>query len=303
MEILNTILKNQKLSALIGGVVAFIILFIIALMISSNAEKVSAAEWKVANEKAAAERSTLYYYEVENEERYTAYSEANPEVAWDDVVWHVNVQLDKEPYADPITIEDVNATPILVNKHYMLPAEFVPVNIVETRDGKQLREDVYAAYNVMRDAIREQKLSLSITSGYRSIADQEELYNYYLNKAKGDAAKVDSESSRAGFSEHHTGATIDLVAPNFDMEEFGKSKESEWVDANAHLYGFIVRYTEENKAITGYEPEPWHITFVGIDIATYMKEHNILTLEEYWAKFIQHHPSEAAAEEATEEEG
>lgn len=300
MDILNIIRKNQKLSILIVSVLAFIVLFIISFVIASNAQKIVLAEKEVANQQAAAERSTLYYYEIENEARYTAYSEANPDIAWDDVVWHVNVQLDKEPYEDPVTITDVDAIPVLVNKHYMFPADYVPQNLVETRDGKQLRKDVYDAYNKMRDAIHEEKLELSITSGYRSIEDQESLYNYYVNQANGDVAKVDSESSRAGFSEHHSGATIDLIAPNFDMEEFGKSLESEWVDANAHLYGFIIRYTEENKAITGYEAEPWHITYVGVDVATYMVENNILTLEEYYAKFIQHHPSEAEEETAEE---
>ena len=299
--ILKTIKENQKLSVIILAGFAFIVLFVISFIIASAAEKLSHAEKQAANKQAAAERSTLYYYEVENEERYTAYADANPDIAWDDVVWHVNVQLDKEPYEDPITIENIDATPILVNKHYMLPAEFVPKDIVETRDGKPLRKDVYAAYNAMRDAIHQEKLELSITSGYRSIQEQDDLYNYYLNQAKGDQAKVDSESSRPGFSEHHTGATIDLIAPNFDMEEFGKSLESEWVDANAHLYGFIVRYTEENKAITGYEAEPWHVTYVGVEAATFMKENNILTLEEYYAKYIQHNPAEAE-QEATEEE-
>lgn len=303
MNILDTIRKNQKMSLLIAIVITLVILFLVANTIASKAADNAAQELKVANTKATAERSTLYYYEIENEDRYAAYSAANPDVAWDDVVWHVNVQLDREPYEDPIIIENVDAWPILVNKHYMYPADFVPKDIVDTRNGKPIRKEVYDAYNLMRDDIRKEKLELAITSGYRSIAEQEDLYNYYLSKAGGKKEVVDADSSRAGFSEHHSGNTIDLIAPNFDMEDFGKSKESEWVIENAHKYGFIIRYTEENTKITGYQPEAWHITYVGAEIATFMKENNILSFEEYYAKYILHHPSEAEQEDGAEQEG
>ena len=45
-------------------------------------------------------------------------------------------------------------------------------------------------------------------------------------------------------------------------------------------YGFILRYTEENKDLTGYPAEDWHIRYVGVELAKFLTQHN-LTLEEY----------------------
>ena len=61
---------------------------------------------------------------------------------------------------------------------------------------------------------------------------------------------------------------------------FAQTKESKWVDAHAHEYGFIIRYPEGKDAITGYSYEPWHLRYLGVENAT--KVYNSgLTLEEY----------------------
>ena len=76
-------------------------------------------------------------------------------------------------------------------------------------------------------------------------------------------------------------------------------------------YGFIIRYQEEKKSITGFEAEPWHIRYVGVDHAMYMKEHD-LCLEEYVqgledgsivlnGQTKKEEPAEDGAEEETEE--
>jgi D-alanyl-D-alanine carboxypeptidase len=62
------------------------------------------------------------------------------------------------------------------------------------------------------------------------------------------------------------------------------------VRENAHLYGFIVRFTEENADVTGYESEAWHITYVGKEAAETMRENNIGSLEEYAVKYMEHSP-------------
>ena len=45
-------------------------------------------------------------------------------------------------------------------------------------------------------------------------------------------------------------------------------------------YGFILRYPEGKESITGYAYEPWHLRYVGVDVAKEITEKDI-TLEEY----------------------
>ncbi|MFT4245995.1 MAG: D-alanyl-D-alanine carboxypeptidase family protein [Micrococcaceae bacterium] len=56
----------------------------------------------------------------------------------------------------------------------------------------------------------------------------------------------------------------------------------QWVDKHCNNYGFIIRFSKDAQEITGYMYEPWHIRYVGKDIAEDMKNKNITTLEEYF---------------------
>ena len=46
-----------------------------------------------------------------------------------------------------------------------------------------------------------------------------------------------------------------------------QTKQGIWLAENAHLYGFIIRYPNGKEVETGYQYEPWHIRYVGTDIA------------------------------------
>jgi D-alanyl-D-alanine carboxypeptidase len=99
---------------------------------------------------------------------------------------------------------------------------------------------------------------------------------------------ADNFSARAGHSEHHLGTAIDLVGVAGTTEGFAGTPEAEWVTENAWKYGFIVRYTDENQDVTGYTPEPWHITWIGTEAAAVMHELGIGSLEEYTVKYVTH---------------
>ena len=53
----------------------------------------------------------------------------------------------------------------------------------------------------------------------------------------------------------------------------------------AHKYGFILRYPKGKEDITGYKYEPWHLRYVGKEIAKEIYESDI-TLEEYKVKIL-----------------
>lgn len=75
------------------------------------------------------------------------------------------------------------------------------------------------------------------------------------------AARVDAP----GTSESGAGLSVDIIGTSSD---FDKTEEYKWLTANAHKYGFVLRYPEEKFAITGVGARPWHWRYVGVDAAT-----------------------------------
>lgn len=50
--------------------------------------------------------------------------------------------------------------------------------------------------------------------------------------------------------------------------------------ANCARFGFIIRYPRDKEDITGIIFEPWHLRFVGVEVASYLMYEGI-TLEEF----------------------
>ncbi|GAB2597942.1 D-alanyl-D-alanine carboxypeptidase family protein [Pseudactinotalea suaedae] len=154
---------------------------------------------------------------------------------------------------------------LLVNKSYPLPSGY----------GSGLTSSTASAFTSMRNEAARQGLSIFIASGFRSYSHQSSLYRSYV--ARHGAAAADRFSARPGHSEHQTGLALDV---NSTSGSFGSTAEGRWVAQNAHRYGFIVRYPQHGEAITGYMYEPWHLRYVGPDLAGHLHRTG-LTLEEY----------------------
>ena len=63
------------------------------------------------------------------------------------------------------------------------------------------------------------------------------------------------------------------------------TEEFKWLQDNAYKYGFILRYPKKYMDITGFNTEPWHYRYVGVEIATYIHEHS-MSYEEYYASIL-----------------
>ncbi len=121
-------------------------------------------------------------------------------------------------------------------------------------------------------------------STYRSYELQEYLYNNrinnYLNKGYSyEEAKVEVEKLTLppGTSEHNIGLAVDFNTITLD---FQNTEAFNWLQDNAHLYGFILRYPADKTEITNINYEPWHYRYVTKEHATKIKELG-LCLEEY----------------------
>ena len=120
-------------------------------------------------------------------------------------------------------------------------------------------------------------------SAYRSYTNQETLYNRYVQKD--GSIKADTYSARPGHSEHQTGLAVDVHNTVLPYTSFDKTNEFTWMKENAHKYGFILRYPKDKTNITGYDYEPWHNRYIGVEHATYIYENNI-TFDEYYIKYL-----------------
>ena len=233
----------------------------------------------------------LYYYEADKQARYEAYQALHADLSADEVVWRVNAGLDYGFYTNIEPVADVNALPLIVNKYHQLPADYVPADLAKLPSGRLATKDTCAAFNAMAADARKEGLRIYDTSSYRSYALQKRLYNGYLQRDGGNVELVDTYSARPGHSEHQTGRAIDLSGSFGSLNDFIRTPEGPWVNDNCYKYGFIVRYQQDIVPLTGYKYEPWHITYVGVEVSTAMHELGITCLEEYVVKYIDHQPS------------
>ena len=117
-----------------------------------------------------------------------------------------------------------------------------------------------------------------VKSAYRSEDDQRALYARFVKAYGRDVAAT--LAAPPGTSEHQTGLALDVGLVGLpDDQVFGGTPASRWVADNAHRFGFILRYPPAKAAITGYANEPWHLRYVGVDLATVLHD-NGLTMEE-----------------------
>lgn len=154
---------------------------------------------------------------------------------------------------------------LLVNKEYALPRSY----------GSGEDPEAYQALLKLQSAAWNAGYSLPMVSGYRSFDYQDELYNDYV--AVDGVEKADTYSAWPGHSEHQTGLAFDVGWVDL---QFAYTGAGQWLANHAHEYGFIIRYPEGKEAVTGYQYEPWHIRYLGTELAEKVYESG-LCLEEY----------------------
>lgn len=191
------------------------------------------------------------------------------------------------------SLTDPTSMWVVANKHNPLqPKTYVPSDLVTpdvplrltNGDAEMdMRKPAADALKEMFAAAKKDGLNLQVSSGYRSYNYQVSLYNHYVD-VQGKAV-ADSQSARPGYSEHQTGLAVDVepTSRKCEVEEcFGTTPEGQWVAANAYKYGFIIRYPKNMQDVTGYIYEPWHIRYIGKDLATEMYKQNVATLEQFF---------------------
>ncbi len=263
---------------------------------NNNQQEVKEEEKYTKEEKEKLEKldyvnEKVTYFKWDNIDRYIAYEEKNKDLSNEKVVLYVNIGIDNDFYTNTISTPDPHSTTVLVNKYYKVESDYVPKNLKNINSSYstgtvQMTEEAANAFNKLAEEAKQEGYTILAMSTYRSYSRQKTIYNNYLNNENGNVAKVDTYSARAGHSEHHTGLAVDVKNNTKAYTKFGETKEFTWMKENAHKYGFILRYTAENQFITGYKNEPWHYRYVGVEIATQMKNENISSYEEYYFMYL-----------------
>lgn len=182
----------------------------------------------------------------------------------------------------PVTysLEQAASITVVVNKKHRLPRNYVPTLIGVA--GGQLRPEAAQALASMFDTAQKEDVEMSIISSYRSYDTQVATYNRWVSID--GQAQADRYSARPGHSEHQTGLAVDIGTPSGNCNLsicFGDTAQGKWLAANAYLYGFIIRYPSGKESLTGYQYEPWHLRYLGVETATAVKKSG-LTLDQYF---------------------
>jgi len=224
----------------------------------------------------------------ENAERYKEYQASNPNMPFGTVIAHVNVNIDKGAYNDVEIVPDPDKITVLLNKHFALPEDWSPGDLVDIGNGHMMREEAAAHFAEMREAMREDNLSLVMIVTYRSYSTQRNHFNNAVSRF--GRAAAEGGNARPGHSEHQTGLAMDVLHKAHDgglmmNMGFDRSRQFSWLHDNAHNYGFILRYPQGYRAPSGFTFEPWHWRYAGTKAAKKMKKKGIATFEEYWGRY------------------
>ncbi|MEI6887609.1 MAG: M15 family metallopeptidase [bacterium] len=186
-----------------------------------------------------------------------------------------------------------------VNKDNSLDKKYTPPSLISIPllGGGMLNSEALSKLKNMFNASSKQGIAMKIVSSYRSYSDQIATFNGWVakEKEKGLSDKVATfnanvYSAKEGHSEHQLGTTLDLSCSNcsaFD-NSFGNLKVYSFIENEAYKYGFIVSYPKGKDNLTGYKYEPWHIRYIGVDLATELYNKGYLTnTNDYLAKFLE----------------
>ena len=177
---------------------------------------------------------------------------------------------------------------LLVNKNHKVPDGY-SVELEEVESTHKVDKRIADSLEQMLTDARKEGLSPIICSSYRTNAKQQKLYNNKVTEYRrwGYGSEEAKELASywvaiPGTGEHETGLAVDIVSKEYQIldEKQEQTDVQKWLIENSYKYGFILRYPTDKKDITMINYEPWHYRYVGIDNATYMKEHD-MCLEEY----------------------
>ncbi len=221
---------------------------------------------------------------------YIEYYSNNTDKSFYDVIAIINVGSDKPWYQGSVEADTTKGEMILANKFHLLnndydAGEIKSFSATYAYGTVKASKVVYDAFIKMANEAKKDGVTLVLSSGYREHSYQEKLYNDMI-KSKGQEY-ADKYAAKPGASEHETGLALDILSTGKGAytNNFHETEAYAWLCDHAHEYGFILRYPEGKEYLTGYNPESWHYRYLGVELATKVKNEGI-TYDEYYAYYL-----------------
>jgi zinc D-Ala-D-Ala carboxypeptidase len=189
-----------------------------------------------------------------------------------------------------VALDDPGRVWVVLNKtRPNTPLDFRPAALampegVRSVEGGSLRADAAAALSAMVGAASAAGVGeIALLSGFRSYETQQSTYGSQVEANGVDGA--DLSSARPGFSEHQSGLAGDVVGcaeTCGTLDDLAATVQGQWIVEHAWEYGWITRYEDGYTPVTGYVPEPWHLRYIGPELARAYHEGGWHTLEEFF---------------------
>lgn len=176
----------------------------------------------------------------------------------------------------------------LVDPMRAVPEQYEPPDLVPASEAGYSAEYRIRALVVedlagLRNALIAEGLpEVALLAGYRSIADQQRLFDARVAELGAEAAR--EGTARGGHSEHHLGTTIDVrpIGQTDVDQEFGQTPTGQWLAEHSWEHGFVLSYPAGAEDVTCYKYEPWHLRYLGRDLAGRVHASGLALREYLW---------------------
>ena len=189
------------------------------------------------------------------------------------VVFLVLVSKDKtrKSTSSSATCDDVC---VLVDRSHSLPPDYVPKDLVPLQDygiptlgSDVLRREAAEHLGRLIERATADGEKLVVASAYRSYEEQQHSYERLKSVFGGNA---DEMSAAPGHSQHQLGTAVGFTnaAAGYRLGlPFAQTSAYWWLEHRAWEYGFVLAYPRGKEEQTGYQWEPWHYRYVGVQVA------------------------------------
>jgi zinc D-Ala-D-Ala carboxypeptidase len=190
----------------------------------------------------------------------------------------------RKPPGSATTCDDVR---VLVDRTHSLSPGYVPKDLVPLQDyrvptlgSEVLRRGAAEHLGHLVEGAAADGEELVVASAYRSYEEQQLLHERLLSVFGADANGM---SAAPGHSQHQLGTAVDFTnaATRYQVwMPFAQTSAYSWLERHAWEYGFVLAYPRGEQEQTGFQWEPWHYRYVGVEDVKRLEKSD-LSLQEF----------------------